>query len=126
MFSVNPINKNYNEVLMEAAWGLGEGVVQGIVNPDNLVITKDTYSYVRKHVPNKDIMVIRASERGGSKIVNIEDERKSAPVLSDSEVKDLVDLAKKAEQYYGKPQDLEWAFEKGKMYLLQSRPITTL
>ena len=128
MFSVNPINKKTNEVTIEAAWGLGEGVVQGIVNPDNLVVTKDEYKYIRKHVPAKEIKVIRASERGGSKIVKIEDESRTAPVLTDDQVKQLVDLAVKAETFYGKPQDLEWAYDidNGKMYLLQSRPITTL
>ncbi|MBQ0059600.1 MAG: hypothetical protein KBS83_06570 [Lachnospiraceae bacterium] len=126
MFSVNPINKAADEVLMEAAWGLGEAVVQGIVNPDNYVVNKNDYSFKMKYVASKDIMVIRASERGGSKEVPVPENIKNDPVLTDDEVRQLVDLAIKAEQYYGKPQDLEWAFEDGRMYLLQSRPITTL
>lgn len=126
MFSANPITKATDECMMEAAWGLGEGVVQGIVNPDNYVVKKDDYSYQLHYVAEKEIMVVRASERGGSKEVPVPADKKFEPVLSDAEVRQLVDLAKLAEQFYGKPQDLEWAFEKGKMYLLQSRPVTTL
>lgn len=126
MFSANPITKSTNECMMEAAWGLGEGVVQGIVNPDNYVVDKNDYSYKLHYVAEKEIMVVRASERGGSKEIPVPDEKREAPVLTDLEVRELVELAKKAEAFYGKPQDLEWAFEKGKMYLLQSRPITTL
>ena len=126
MFSVNPIDQNANTVTIEATWGLGEGVVQGIVNPDNYVVDKTDYHFVQKAVPKKEIMVVRASERGGSKNKPVPMDMRFEQVLSDEEVKDLVELAKKAEEYYGKPQDLEWAFEDGKMYLLQSRPITTL
>ena len=126
MFSANPINKSREACMIEAAWGLGEGVVQGIVNPDNYIVKKADYSYDMHYVASKDTMVIRASERGGSKEVPVPDSEKEKPVLSDAEVKELVDLAVKVETFYGKPQDLEWAYEKGKMYLLQSRPITTL
>lgn len=126
MFSANPINKCREACMIEAAWGLGEGVVQGIVNPDNYVVNKSDYSYNLHYVAEKEIMVIRASERGGSKEVPVPEHIKSAPVLSDREVQDLVNLAIKVENFYAKPQDLEWAYEKGNMYLLQSRPITTL
>ena len=126
MFSANPINKCRDHCMIEAAWGLGEGVVQGIVNPDNYVVRKDDYSYDLHYVAEKEIMVIRASERGGSKEVSVPDNIKCEPVLSDSEVQDLVNLAKKVEAFYCKPQDLEWAYENNRMYLLQSRPITTL
>lgn len=126
MFSANPITKSRDTCMIEAAWGLGEGVVQGIVNPDNYVVRKEDRSYVMRHVSTKEIQVIRASERGGSKEVPLDPALKDAPVLSDQEVNDLIDLAVKVETFYGKPQDLEWAYENGKMYLLQSRPITTL
>lgn len=126
MFSANPINKSRETCMIEAAWGLGEGVVQGIVNPDNYVVRKSDFSYEQHHVPAKEIMVVRASERGGSKEVPVDPALREQPVLSDEEVQELVKLAVRVEQFYGKPQDLEWAYEKGRMYLLQSRPITTL
>lgn len=126
IFSANPINKSREACMIEAAWGLGEAVVQGIVNPDNYVVKKADYAYELRYVAEKEVMVIRADERGGSKEVPVPQELKNAPVLSDAEVYTLVELAKQMETFYGKPQDLEWAFEGGRVYLLQSRPITTL
>ena len=126
MFSVNPIDKDPDVAVIEAAWGLGEGVVQGIVTPDNYSVNKDTYEIVNEYISEKEIMVVRLSDKGGVKEVEVEESLKEAVVLSSEEIRCLIDLAKKAEQYYGKPQDLEWAIEKGKCYLLQSRPITTL
>ena len=125
-FSANPINKSRETCMIEAAWGLGEGVVQGIVNPDNYVVRKSDFGYDMRHVSVKEIMVLRAGERGGSKEVSVPAERREQPVLSDDEVRDLVQLAMRVETFYGKPQDLEWAYENGRMYLLQARPITTL
>ncbi len=126
MFSANPITKSCDACMIEAAWGLGEGVVQGIVNPDNYIVRKCDHGYDLHYVSEKEIMVVRASERGGSKEVPVPEDRKSASVLTDEEVCELIDLAVMVEKFYGKPQDLEWAYENGKMYLLQARPITTL
>lgn len=126
MFSANPITKSCDACMIEAAWGLGEGVVQGIVNPDNYIVRKKDYGYDMRYISEKEIMVVRASERGGSKEIPVPQDKMNAPVLSDKEIGELVDLAVLVETFYGKPQDLEWAYEKGKMYLLQARPITTL
>jgi pyruvate,water dikinase len=126
MFTVNPVTKNNDEIMLEAAWGLGEAVVSGIVTPDNLWINKKTYEVVTEYISEKETMVIRASERGGSKEVEVPEELREAPVLSAEEQKELVDVANRIEAFYGKPEDVEWAFEGGKLYMLQSRPITTL
>lgn len=126
MFSVNPINKDPDVAVIEAAWGLGEGVVQGIITPDNYCINKNTYEMVNEYISEKEVMVVRHSEKGGVKEVEVEAHLREAVVLTPEEIRMLVDMAKKVEQYYKKPQDLEWAIENGKCYLLQSRPITTL
>ena len=126
VFSANPINRDRNTVMIEGAWGLGEGVVQGIVNPDNYVIKKGTYEAESEYVAEKEIMVVRKDELGGVHEVEVPENLRSAPVLTEDERRKLVDLAVRAENFYGKPQDLEWAVEADKIYLLQSRPITTL
>ena len=126
VFSANPINKDRNSVMIEGAWGLGEGVVQGIVNPDNYVIKKGTYQVESEYVAEKEIMVVRKDEQGGVQETEVPEAMRNAPVLTEAERKTLVDLAVRAENFYGKPQDLEWAVEGNKIYLLQSRPITTL
>ena len=126
MFTVNPVTKDPDEIMLEAAWGLGEAVVSGMVTPDNLWINKKTYEVTTEYISEKETMVIRASEKGGSKEVEVPEELREAPVLSPEEQKELVDVANRIEAFYGKPEDVEWAFEGGKLYMLQSRPITTL
>ena len=126
MFSANPINGNKEEVIIEAAWGLGESVVQGIVTPDNYWVNKGNYQVINQDIAEKETMVVRLSEAGGVKEVPVPPELSEKPVLSEEELKELVDMAIKVETFYGKPQDLEWAYENNRLYLLQSRPITTL
>ncbi len=126
MFSVNPIDKNPNVAVIEAAWGLGEGVVQGIVTPDNYCVNKTTCEIENEYISEKEIMVVRLGEAGGVQEVEVSEDKREAVVLNREEMDTLVDMARKVEQYYNKPQDIEWAVEKGKCYLLQSRPITTL
>ncbi len=126
MFTVNPVTKDQDEIMLEAAWGLGEAVVSGMVTPDNLWINKKTGEVTTEYISEKETMVIRASEKGGSKEVDVPEELREAPVLSREEQLALVDVANKIEAFYGKPEDVEWAFENGKLYMLQSRPITTL
>jgi len=126
MFSANPINKDRGAVMIEGSWGLGEGVVQGIVNPDNYIVRKGTYEAEMEYIPEKEIMVVRNAGQSGVVEAEVPENLRNEPVLTEDERKELVDLAVRAEGFYGKPQDLEWAVEGGKIYLLQSRPITTL
>lgn len=126
MFSVNPITKEKEHVLVEAAWGLGEGVVSGIVTPDNYVLDKNTDKAIEMYVSEKETMVVRDPSQRGSVEQDVPDHLKEAQVLSDSEQAELSQMAKRIEVFFGKPQDIEWAIEKNELYLLQSRPITTL
>lgn len=126
LFTTNPITNDRSVVMIEATWGLGEGLVQGLVNPDNYVIQKETCVFDSRYIAEKEIMIVRKDACGGVETVDVPGELLNAPVLTDDECKQLVELARKTEAYYQKPQDIEWAFENNKLYLLQSRPITTL
>lgn len=126
MFTVNPITKDHSAVLVEGAWGLGEGVVSGIVTPDNYVIDKNTDKAIETYVSEKETMVVRDPSMRGSVEQDVPDDLKEARVLSDDELAELSIMAKRIETFFGKPQDIEWAIEKQQLYLLQSRPITTL
>lgn len=126
MFTSNPITNDYDTVVLEAAWGLGEAIVSGIVTPDNLWINKHTGEVVTEYISEKETMVIRAGERGGSKEVPVPEDRREVPVLTDDERDQLVALANKIEAFYQKPEDIEWAIVDGQVFLLQSRPITTM
>lgn len=101
-FSVNPVTENQNEIIIDAAPGLGENVVSGKVTPDHYV-----YNRITQHLD------IKAA--------------KNAPVLKTSQIKELIKVILKIEKHYQYPQDIEWAFDQtGKLFILQSRPITTL
>jgi phosphoenolpyruvate synthase/pyruvate phosphate dikinase len=119
-FSSNPITQNTTEVLIEAVHGLGELLVQGSVIPDNYVAAKQSGKLV-DYSPNQQTRKL-AYVDGKNKIVN---QKPGVRCLSDKQVTELCDQVKKIEKFYGKPQDIEWAFSRGKLYIVQARPITT-
>ena len=121
-FSVNPVNGNYDEIVISGTYGLGTSIVDGDENGDLFIYNKKTKE-IKKEIRTKKIRQVLDFENKKIKTeeINIEDE-----VLNDSEVQELGENIINIEKYYGKPQDMEWAFEKGKLYILQSRPITTL
>ncbi len=121
-FSLNPLNNCYDEVVINASFGLGEAIVSGLVTPDTYVYDFADKVVLEKKINSKEIG-IWLKEDGG--IEEKENDNKDAQALSDEQIESLAVLIKKCEDYYGKPMDTEWAFEKGELYLLQSRPITT-
>lgn len=126
MFTANPITMDRDVALIEAAWGLGEAIVSGIVTPDNISINKKTYQILDEYISEKETMVVRLDEHGGTKEIDVPEDIREKPVLTEDELKQLVDAANKIEAFYGKPEDIEYAFEGGKLHMLQSRPITTM
>lgn len=124
MFTVNPITKDVNEIIIEAGYGLGEMLVQGIVTPDNFLLNKTTLEIKNRDIQTQDVMLV--FQEGANKEVPVPENKKSQPTLSDEQIKNLALLGKKIEDHYGYPQDIEWAFEKDNFYIIQSRPITTL
>ena len=124
MFTVNP-STGENIALIEGSWGLGESVVSGSVTPDNYAVDKETNEVLNVTISDKKTMF--TNEEGGTSIqVDVPEDLRKERVLSDEELLELVAMAKRVEGHYGKPQDTEWAFHDGNLFLLQSRPITTL
>ena len=113
-------------VTIEAAWGLGEAVVSGAVTPDNYVIDRETGELTKKTVAQKKVMHVRDSETGETVEQAVPDDKRGKRVLSDGELDELLETGEQIEEYYGTPQDVEWAIAGGDLYLLQSRPITTI
>ncbi|WP_456475392.1 PEP/pyruvate-binding domain-containing protein [Candidatus Pyrohabitans sp.] len=126
MFSVHPATGEKDKIVIEAAWGLGEGVVSGTVTPDHYVVDKDTNRLLHKEIAVKEVMFTRDEKTGKTIKLKVEPERAGAQVLTESELAQLAELGKRVEEHFGSPQDIEWAYEAGKLYLLQSRPITVL
>jgi len=126
MFSVHPATGENDRMVVEAAWGLGEGVVSGSVTPDHYVIDKGSYKALLAEVAQKDTMFVRDEESGETVKREVPEDQAKARVLSEEELREIGQLGKKVEEHYGSPQDMEWAIEGGKLYLLQSRPVTVL
>ena len=125
MFSSQP-STGEALVVIEGAWGLGESVVSGSVSPDNYVVDRKDLSIVSKYIASKEIMIIRDPKTQKTVTVDVPAEKKDAIVLTDNEVVELAKYAEILEKHYGIPQDIEWGVAKNKIYILQSRPITTI
>lgn len=125
IFSINPVTGNKNQVVVEAVWGLGDYMVQGVVNPDHYIINKSDFSiHSRQFVP-QTIMEVH-DYPSGVKEVKVPNKYINTPKLTDEQVIELAKLSTKIQQHYFFPQDSEFAMENGKIYLVQTRPITTI
>jgi pyruvate, water dikinase len=135
-FSVHPVTEDKNQLIIEAALGLGEAIVSGRITPDSYVVeklsphltkgrTKEGLRILDKNIVIQEKMQVR-DEKGGSIWKNVNQPEGEQQVLSDREILELSELVIKIENHYGFPVDIEFAMEKGKLYIVQSRPITTL
>jgi pyruvate,water dikinase len=123
IFTKNPMN-HAEEVVIEAVFGLGEGIVSGKIRPDHYVVSNELE--IKKRITSEKKTAIVRESSGSEKVVTLTPEKSRQQVLSDSEIKNLANLAMKIERHYKKPQDIEFAVESGILYIVQSRPITTL
>jgi len=120
-FGANPITSNVKETVISAVFGLGTGLVDGDVTSDTYTIFNNK---IKKEIGKKDFYNTLENEKIIQK--ELEDDKKEIQVLSDDEIFMVKELVKKTSDFFGRFQDIEWAYENGKIYLLQSRPITTL
>jgi len=125
MFSSQP-STGEPLVVIEAAWGLGESVVSGSVSPDNYVVDRQTKRIVDRYIATKEIMITKDPKTLKTTTTKVPAEKKEAVVLTDKEIIELARYGEILEEHYGLPQDIEWGVEREKIYILQSRPITTI
>lgn len=124
MFSADPATGDRANVVIEAAFGLGEVVVSGQVEPDTYVVAKDGLRLLSTRVGLKQEKIVRGPD-GADLRVTLAPADAAARVLSDDEVLEVARLGLDVERHYGQPQDIEWAWA-DRLWLVQSRPITTL
>lgn len=124
LFSINPVNNDKETVVIEAIYGLGELIVQGEVNPDHYEVDKKSLKITNKKLATQEKMLIKkdATNKEIAVAKNMQEKQK----INDAEIVQLAEFAKKLEKHYYFPQDSEFAIEKGKIYLVQTRPITTV
>ncbi|WP_136717955.1 phosphoenolpyruvate synthase [Halorientalis salina] len=125
MFTSHP-STGEPKVIIEAAWGLGEGVVSGSVTPDNYVIDRESGEVTDIEVADKKTMYDKDPETGETEERPVPDEKRNEQVISEAEIDRLCELGERVEDHYDTPQDVEWAIFEGEVYMLQSRPITTI
>lgn len=125
IFTVEPVLRNHHQMVIEGVWGLGEGIVSGRFTPNHYKVDRETYEVVYEFAPDQPEMIVRDTN-GGIVTLPVSPDKVSAPVLTQDELRQLVDLGNQVHEHFGSPQDVEWGIEAGQAYLLQSRPITAL
>ncbi len=127
MFSVNPVSGDRNEIIIEGSFGLGESVVSGAVTPDMYLLQKNPFKIREINVKEKTTALYRDAKTGNNIKIRLDKAKANSQSLIEKEIKELAKLGIRIEQHYGNPQDIEWAVgDDDMLYILQSRPITTL
>nr|WP_263323563.1 PEP/pyruvate-binding domain-containing protein [Neobacillus sp. Marseille-Q6967] len=123
IFSTNPVTHNQNEILINASYGLGEAIVDGSVTPDMFIINKQS-NHIIKELGLKEIQIIPAES--GNETVDVSIEKQEVFCIEEDLIHKLTDVTKEIEDYYQYPVDIEFAISNNQIFILQSRPITTL
>jgi len=120
LFTVNPINRSKDDIVIESNWGLGETVVCGKCNSDLYIMNKKPFQVKQKMIVRKERTYIQAKD-GGATWADVAADKMEKPTLSDEQIEELCRIGCKIEEHYGCQQDIEWAYEKGNLYILQAR-----
>ena len=120
-FGANPVNSNIKEIVITAVYGLGSSLVDGVATADTYTISNNE---VKKEIAEKDFC--HKLENGIIMQKKVDEKLSKKQVLTDEQILEVKELVQKMSEFFGRYQDIEWAYEGEKLYLLQSRPITTL
>jgi len=123
MFTAHPVTRDKNQIVIEAGWGLGEAIVQGTITPDSYIVEKNTLNLVDININSQKRQIVKAKGLNRKKLVPKVKQGKQK--LSGKQIKQLADIGINIERHYGFPCDIEWALERNKFYIIQSRPIST-
>jgi len=129
MFTINPVIGDPNQIIIEGNYGLGEAVVSGAVTPDDFVVDKNSLKIIERRIATKKVQYIRDPETGKTVHAEVPANMQDQPCINEEEILRLAQLAKRIEQHYGKPQDIEWAIDRdlpfpNNIFIVQSRPET--
>ncbi len=124
MFTINPVSNNKSQIIVETAWGLGEYIVQGMVTPDQHIINKDSWKVTSHHQSDQKVQLVRAKQE--TKKATVPKNKIKKQKISDQIAVKIAKIGQKLHDHYASGQDIEFAIEKGRIYIVQTRPITTL
>lgn len=125
LFTADPLSGHRNRIVIDAGYGLGEALVSGLINPDHYSLRKEDLQILKVDIGDKSLQ-IRPDGEGGTYEENLSAEKRVSQVLTREEITRLAQLGRKIEAHYQSPQDIEWCIEKGEIYIVQARPITSL
>jgi pyruvate,water dikinase len=128
MFTCNPVSGDPSMVAINASWGLGLAVVGGEVTPDDYLVSKVTRELVREHVHDKHVEYVPDPGGRGAVRLEVPEDRRKRRCLDESELEQLVDVARRIERHFGSHQDVEWALARGdgELFVVQSRRVTAV
>jgi pyruvate,water dikinase len=124
LFTTHPVSNDLTKMSIEAAYGLGELVVSGSATPDLYIVDKDSLEIVEKTVVKQTWMITKVGDKNVH--ADVPSEKQEKQKIADGYIVELAKLGKEIEEHYGWPQDIEWAINNGQVFIVQSRPITTL
>jgi pyruvate,water dikinase len=126
LFTINVINNNRNQMLINSSWGLGETIANNSISPDSIVLKKSKFEIIKINIGEKEKRAVQNPNGCHTILIDNEPNLKITCSLNDKDLYRLYELGLKLEKNFKYPQDIEWAFEKNILYVLQTRPITTL
>lgn len=126
LFTANPLTGHRHTATIDASFGLGEALVSGLVTPDNYHVDKRDRTIIKRQIADNQMGIFPNKEGGGTHTQTLSEAKRKQTVLTDAQILELADLGIRAEAHYGLPQDMEWSIADNQLYLLQTRPITSL
>ena len=128
MFTIEPVSGDRSKIVLEAIYGLGEGIVSGELTPDLYILEKETLAIAEKTVARQERQMVRNQEAASGQENNVwlpvEPDMVRRQKITDDEILAIADVGRRIEQHYGVPQDIEWAEENGQFFIVQARSVT--
>jgi phosphohistidine swiveling domain-containing protein len=124
LFTANPLTGERDQVMINAAWGLGEAIVSGQVTPDTVVVDRASGMIIAQQISEKEVMTVRTSD--GTREEPVPSDKRMRAVLTAAQAAELARIGVQIEKLYDQPLDIEWALDQGRFFIVQARPITTL
>ena len=129
IFTIEPVTSDTSKIAIEAVYGLGETIVSGDVTPDTYIIDKNGLKIIKREIAAQEWKLIK-SDTGKGEDANVKvvltPEEQAQQKINDDDILALAKMGKRIEDWYQFPQDIEWAKEDNKLYIVQTRPVTTI
>jgi phosphoenolpyruvate synthase/pyruvate phosphate dikinase len=125
MFTIDPVTGDSGRLVIEAVFGLGESIVSGMTTPHHYALSRHDGAVLEEFTPPQSLAIVCNPAGGGTREVELDETQGGGPVLDAAALDELRTVGLRLEACFGGPQDVEWCFRNGQLFLLQSRPITT-